>query len=111
MFWDHGNHVEFTKNSALELLDQVDGTEQTGNSEPFFEFAGKIIHQADILLDNPIDAGADDFDGHLISGTAWSSTDLDARPYDIDNDPAGIVPRPDPKSEISGGGVASGAEL
>jgi hypothetical protein len=31
-----------------------------------------------------------DFDGHLISGTAWSSTDLDARPYDIDNDPAGF---------------------
>lgn len=31
-----------------------------------------------------------DFDGHLISGTAWSSTDLEARPYDIDGDPTGF---------------------
>jgi hypothetical protein len=29
-----------------------------------------------------------DFDGHLISGTAWSNTDLQARPYDLDSDPA-----------------------
>jgi len=29
-----------------------------------------------------------DFDGHLISGTAWSGTDLLAVPYDIDGDPA-----------------------
>lgn len=29
-----------------------------------------------------------DFDGHVISGTAWSSTDLYARPYDTDGDPA-----------------------
>jgi hypothetical protein len=29
---------------------------------------------------------------------------LSAQRFQIDNDPAGIVPRPDPKSEISGGG-------
>lgn len=29
-----------------------------------------------------------DFDGHLISGTAWSGTDLLAVPYDTDGDPA-----------------------
>jgi len=29
-----------------------------------------------------------DFDGHLISGTAWSSQDLLAVPYDTDGDPA-----------------------
>ncbi|HYQ72951.1 MAG TPA: Ig-like domain-containing protein, partial [Gammaproteobacteria bacterium] len=71
--------------------DAVDSHE-AGGTEPGTAAAGLTAAEVFSLQSRPGSGNTLylDFDGHLLSGTAWSSTDLLAVPYDTDGDPAGF---------------------
>jgi PKD repeat protein len=72
-------------------LPEAAGEEQaTGADDPLPELAASAADDAFLLHSRP---GAPnvvylDFDGHTLSGTAWSSGTIQATPYDLDGDPA-----------------------
>ena len=76
---------------ADTYLPEDTGTEEAGSGEPATSEAALSPGEVFSLHSRP---GASnilylDFDGHLISAsTAWTSIDLDAKPYDLDGDPA-----------------------
>ena len=72
-------HVEFPKNDALELLDQVGPAQDLPYLEIFFYLVGQIIHQPDILADLPVDTRPDDLDGQFFPGRQSGPMDLGHR--------------------------------
>ena len=66
------------------------GTGNGGSSEPGSPESAPGANDVFSLQSRPGSANILylDFDGHLISGTAWSDTDLHALPYDTDGNPA-----------------------
>jgi hypothetical protein len=75
---------------ADTYLPEDTGTEESGSGEPATSAAALSPGEVFSLHSRP---GASnilylDFDGHLIpASTAWTSIDLDAKPYDLDGDP------------------------
>ena len=72
-------HVQLLADGPLEFLDQIDGADDPADLKGLLDLPGEVVHQPDVVPDDPVGARTDDLHGDRLTGAEGGAVDLGHR--------------------------------